>query len=472
MPRPAPPVRWDDLCAPAAPTHVWDGAEADVRGDRVVVRTKPVAWHDAAAFAVPVATAGPGGFVFVAARTTAGRAGFSLAGADLATRIAAETLLPTGGRAVVALAVPEGHDLVHVVVRNGSAVDEAGVVEVFGATSGVVPNVELQADDVPWALRAPSSLHDTLAARAWPGLDAADVPDWEPLWSVPMRVWHPVPLVVPDPSTVFPGEVGRIVLESVNDLRAAVARFDDRSLADHIATSCVQDAYLLMNTVRIVRLVDALRQRGKASGRLVELGAWFGSFALPLARLGYDVTAVDRYDSYGNTFEEFTDLMRASGVKVVSTTREDEEHSLDGLGTFDVAFAGAVIEHVPHTPRGLLERLIRAAGPDAVVAVDTPNLARYWNRRILARGESIFQPIDEQFACEPPWEGHHREYTAPELTWMLEQVGCRDVQTEWFDYNLLQFDVLSDEHVTALCTFLQDPSQCDMLLAVGRAPAP
>ena len=64
-----------------------------------------------------------------------------------------------------------------------------------------------------------------------------------------------------------------------------------------------------MNSVRVVRLVEALRRRGSGN-RVVEVGAWFGSFALPLARLGYEVTAVDRYDSYGRAFDTFTDLMR------------------------------------------------------------------------------------------------------------------------------------------------------------------
>jgi 2-polyprenyl-3-methyl-5-hydroxy-6-metoxy-1,4-benzoquinol methylase len=275
---------------------------------------------------------------------------------------------------------------------------------------------------------------------------------------------------MPDPAAVFADEVGRVVLESVRDLRAAVARFDDRPVADHIATSCIQEAYLLMNTVRVVRLVDTIRRRNDEGRRILEVGAWFGSFALPLARLGYDVTAIDRYGSYGRAFETFTDLMTDSGVRVVSTTREDEEGSLDDLGRFDVVFAGAVIEHVPHTPRTFLERLAAAVEPGGLLALDTPNLARYWNRRTLASGASTFQPIAEQFFAEPPWEGHHREYTASELAWMLEQVGCVDVETEWFDYNLLQFEVLSEEHVEALCRFLEDPSESDMVLAAGRVP--
>jgi hypothetical protein len=36
---------------------------------------------------------------------------------------------------------------------------------------------------------------------------------------------------------------------------------------------------------------------------VLEVGAWFGSFALALRRLGYDVAACDRYSSYGSAFD-------------------------------------------------------------------------------------------------------------------------------------------------------------------------
>lgn len=46
-----------------------------------------------------------------------------------------------------------------------------------------------------------------------------------------------------------------------------------------------------MNVVRVVRAVEAFQRRGFESGTILEVGPWFGSFALPLRRLGYDVVA-------------------------------------------------------------------------------------------------------------------------------------------------------------------------------------
>jgi SAM-dependent methyltransferase len=222
--------------------------------------------------------------------------------------------------------------------------------------------------------------------------------------------------------------------------------------------------------VRVVRLVERLRRRGVEGGRVLEVGAWFGSFAIALRRLGYDVVACDRYESYGDAFAAYTALMQREGIDVVSTARETELAEIGALGSFDVVVAAAVVEHVPHTPRPLLEALHGAVRPGGVLALDTPNVARYWNRRLLERGETIFQPIAEQYETRIPWEGHHREYTAAELRWLLERVGCVDVEAEFLDYNMLQFDELWPEHTTCLARIVEDPSQSDIVLVTGRRP--
>jgi hypothetical protein len=107
--------------------------------------------------------------------------------------------------------------------------------------------------------------------------------------------------------------------------------------------------------------------------------------------------------------------------------------------------------------------------PGGLDALDTPNVARYWNRRALERGETILQPIEDRYLSDAPWEGPHREYTAGELGWMLEQVGCEDLGVEFLDHNMLQFEELSGEDAEYLATTFEDPSQSDMLLPPGDA---
>ena len=231
-------------------------------------------------------------------------------------------------------------------------------------------------------------------------------------------------------------------------------------------------AYLRCTRVRILRLFEALREMGIRNGTLLEMGSLYGSFALAFQRLGFEVTAIDRYDSYGPGFRPAIDLMRSAGVHVVSTTREEETQTIAGLGQYDVVIAMAVIEHIPHTPRQFLEQLVRQVKPGGGIALDTPNLVRHWNRIKLGNGESIFMDIKSQFYADLPYEGHHREYTGPELAWMLEQSGCTGTEIEYFDYNLLQFEQIHRPHIECLLHFVEDPTCADTILVRGRTPRP
>jgi ABC-type polysaccharide/polyol phosphate transport system ATPase subunit/2-polyprenyl-3-methyl-5-hydroxy-6-metoxy-1,4-benzoquinol methylase len=338
-----------------------------------------------------------------------------------------------------------------------------------GRFTGDVPRAALTHEEATLALRNPAAARRKCVTRVWPeqllrslGADAA-----------PIRIVPPAaPFRVPPARSLWAGAMETTVLAAAEDLIGPLDEFRPASLEDHVAL-LPKDAmrlYLRMNVVRVVRLVELLQRRGVASGDVLEVGAWFGSFALPLRRLGYDVVACDRYSSYGDAFQSHVDLMRDAGIRIVSTSRERELEQIAAQGRFDVVLAGAVIEHLPHTPRHLLDTMFEAVRPGGLLLLDTPNVVRYWNRRALQGGNTIFQPLEDQYGCEPPWEGHHREYTAHELAWMLEQVGCDEIEVEFLDYNMLQFEELSAEHTECLAAIVEDPGQSDTLLAAGRRP--
>jgi 2-polyprenyl-3-methyl-5-hydroxy-6-metoxy-1,4-benzoquinol methylase len=160
--------------------------------------------------------------------------------------------------------------------------------------------------------------------------------------------------------------------------------------------------------------------------------------------------------------------MRSIGVRVLETNREEEMPVIRDLGQYDAVISMAVLEHIPDTPRLFLTALADHVRPGGILALDTPNIARYWNRVALSQGRSVHQDIEIQFRCDPPYEGHHREYTADELVWMMEQVGCKDVAVRRFDYNLLQFEHLAKPHDAALLEITLDPTKADTILAAGR----
>lgn len=228
------------------------------------------------------------------------------------------------------------------------------------------------------------------------------------------------------------------------------------------------EKYLYMNVVRIVNLYESFNKiYGFHKGNILELGSYFGSFSLALQRLGYEVTAVDRYLNYGKAFEEFTNLMSSEGVNIISTSREDEWEKINPLGTFNAVIAMAVIEHIPHTPRLFLESLKRKVKKNGLLAIDTPNLVRYWARKDFNEGKSTLMPIQEQFVCDIPFEGHHREFTQKEVEWMMKKIGLRNISTVMFDYNQWQFTEIYKNQIDCILKFIENNNYADTILSLG-----
>jgi 2-polyprenyl-3-methyl-5-hydroxy-6-metoxy-1,4-benzoquinol methylase len=272
---------------------------------------------------------------------------------------------------------------------------------------------------------------------------------------------------------LFESPIGRVVHAETQRLIALLPTYDPSKLDRHNA-AFGRDffaRYLRQSAIRVLHLAEQLQAAGVARGSVLEVGALFGQFATSLARLGYDVTVVDRYRAQNGALDEYVRYFREIGVHVVEADRESEAAATAALGQFDTVISMAVIEHIPHTAREFLGMLITHVRPGGLLAIDTPNIARFWNRKRLCGGLSIHQDLETQFFCDIPYEGHHREYTAAEIIWMLEQVGCRDVRTTLYDYNLLQFDELAGEHLDALLTIAVDPTYADTILALGSVPS-
>jgi len=430
---------------------------------RIVTRAAP--WEHAVGFRVRDATSN----VFALVNCREGKVGVSVLAEDGSTHVAREEMVSAGETRLIAAKLDSaGEPARWLMVRNGGG-ETASECDVLAAFAGGVPSLRLTDGEIALALKDPAAARVSCATRAWPD----DVTAVVGASAVPFRVERPsAPLRLPPPDALWSEAAESVVLETAEELIGLLDEFQPVALEPHVAVlpKDSMGSYLRMSVVRVVRLVEALRRRGVEGGTVLEVGAWFGSFALALRRLGFDVVACDRYSSYGDAFDRYVELMRDEGIRIVSTNRDNELEQIADLGVFDVVLAGAVIEHVPHTPRRLIETLFGAVRPGGVLLLDTPNVARYWNRRALERGETIFQPLAEQYASAPPWEGHHREYTGAELGWMLEQVGCEQVEVEFLDYNMLQFEELSAEHIECLATIVEDPSQSDTLLAAGRRP--
>jgi len=275
----------------------------------------------------------------------------------------------------------------------------------------------------------------------------------------------------------FPDELPAAV-RTVDCVLDAIAGRDVASLAAHSPELGGFDwpSYLRCSIARMTHISAALKRRG-ARGRMLDYGSYFGNFSLMFAGAGCRVDAVDSYADYGAAFEPVRELMRSADVALHDFEQVGRDLRGFSEATYDVVLCLGVIEHVPHTARQLLQSLTRVLKPGGCLVIDTPNHAYLYNRQRLARGESVMAHLPAQFYSDPPFEGHHREYTAAEIAWMLEQSGQRDVSLELFNYSVYALPVLTGQDLVNYWATALDPESRELVMAVsikgaGGAPAP
>src|SRR5262249_11029750 len=141
------------------------------------------------------------------------------------------------------------------------------------------------------------------------------------------------------------------VFRRTDELIKLVDRYEPDQLGLNLSAHLSRDfvrTYLRMNTIRVAHLAAALKELGLAKGRILEVGSAFGSFAYVLQRLGYQVTAIDRYADFAQSMDAYIELMRSAGVEVIEASRTNEEDLTAALGEYDAVISMAVVEHIPH----------------------------------------------------------------------------------------------------------------------------
>lgn len=230
------------------------------------------------------------------------------------------------------------------------------------------------------------------------------------------------------------------------------------------------NGYLRCSAVRLVRALDGLWRAGVRRGRVLDVGAYFGNASLMCRAAGYEVDALDAYREYGHAFDACTGAMKSDGIAIRDFSEAGEDFAGIARPGYGAVLCLGVVEHVPHTPRGLLEAIDRVLVPGGVLVLDTPNIAYLYNRQRLSRGESIMAPLRSQYYTEVPFEGHHREYTLEEVRWMIGAIGHELVSIATFNYSMYALGRLSGDDLVNYRLMEADPQAREIILAVSRKP--
>jgi 2-polyprenyl-3-methyl-5-hydroxy-6-metoxy-1,4-benzoquinol methylase len=223
-------------------------------------------------------------------------------------------------------------------------------------------------------------------------------------------------------------EITPIAEEVVNSIVNLIRKVDLSCLAKNSPAlkNCNWEIYLSCSIIRMVKVMAATQKMMEQTVKILDLGSYFGNFSLMFAKCGYSVDAIDSYTQYQNAFAKFIQLLNENNVKVYDFANIGYNLSGFSEAQYDMVICLGVIEHIPHTPRLLLEAIDRVLKPGGFLILDTPNLGYICNHHKLKKGQSIFPAIEDQYVTEIPFVGHHREYTISEIQWLIANLGYEE----------------------------------------------
>lgn len=173
-----------------------------------------------------------------------------------------------------------------------------------------------------------------------------------------------------------------------------------------------------------LRISDDIDLISQYPGRVLEVGAspYFTTLALHMQ--GRDVVAVD-----------IDPGSAPQGIHVVGCDIEREQLPVPDA-SFDVVVFSEVFEHLRIDPLFTMSELRRVLKPDGTLLLTTPNLRSLrgvLRLVIFGKGWAVgAYPLAEYTKlAEQGWMGHVREYTAREVTGLIEACGFTVTQVVW-----------------------------------------
>lgn len=194
--------------------------------------------------------------------------------------------------------------------------------------------------------------------------------------------------------------------------------------------------YTIVNFHRFYRETTAALSilRAAHGSRIIEAGCGNCLVAMALSELGYQVTTVDRA-VYTQTpmLEARRIASDIFGVKDVVASFADSKVDQLVNGCCDVVTCFDVIEHLPGSPRSMLDEFWRWLVDGGHLVIGTPNMAMWYMRLRFLLGRSPHSAIEHWYRAPQPYDGHYREYTIKELAWVTRESGYEILQCRYYD---------------------------------------
>lgn len=227
-------------------------------------------------------------------------------------------------------------------------------------------------------------------------------------------------------------------------------------------------AYFEASYVRMIfasRVLNEMKDNGAT--RLFDYGSFLGNFSRLARKIGFDVTMVDSYALYDGATNYFVSALSEQGFGVFDNTKDRFLENFSST-KFDCGLFLSTIEHIAHSPRKILKAIIRNINEQGSIVIDTPNVGYIGHREKFLKGSNYQPPIQNQYAIDDFFEGHHREYTLDELQWMMGYEGLQISHLNMFNYSVFTIEKNCDwaRRLTNLSEV--DPRLSEMAFVVAK----
>ncbi|MDD5254395.1 MAG: class I SAM-dependent methyltransferase [Candidatus Nanoarchaeia archaeon] len=174
------------------------------------------------------------------------------------------------------------------------------------------------------------------------------------------------------------------------------------------------------------RVYQSIKTIGK-NKKVLDVGCYDGYFAEKIKDMGNDVLGLD-------ISEQAVKLCNQRGIKCIEADLEERLPLKDK--TFDVIYAGGIIEHVFDTDN-FLKELNRILKYNGVLLLDTPNIAALNKRIKLLMGKNPDTDIGIFSLNGKKSSGHIRYFTIKTLEKLLNRNGfsITEFKTDFILFN-------------------------------------
>lgn len=189
------------------------------------------------------------------------------------------------------------------------------------------------------------------------------------------------------------------------------------------------DGYVALAEPALRTVGETVLQQLPQGAEVLDFGAgWCAKGAL-VAQLGYRVAA---FDDLGDVHMDDADREAirtfAARAGVDLTVAPYGSHLPYAPESFDMVMLHDVLEHLPASPRPLLNSLVALLRPGGLLFATVPNAANLRKRIALLRGRTNLPQYDYFFWHPEPWRGHVREYVRGDVEGLVRNLGLEAVE--------------------------------------------